>query len=150
MRNFILSLLLLVFSFNSPSAEATKEIHWQKIIGWKHAEMEIYIDPATVTQKITDSGIKYGYGAVLFHRQYPVTVTIGDKPYVVTSLLQYYLVSCDQHAMISIKDYYFNINRLVTVADMPLTAMGNTTLKTVPKEISKNHPLYKTLCPEYI
>lgn len=150
MRNFILSLLLLMLTIGSPSASAMREIHWQKIMGWKHAEMQIYVDPATVMQKVSDDGVKYGYGAVLFHRQYPVTVTVGGESYVVTSLIQYYIVSCNQQAMAPIRDYYFNLDRLVVMADKPLLSIDNVGDKLKVKEISKNHPLYKTLCPEYI
>jgi hypothetical protein len=149
MHNFTLSLLLLMLSIISTSAGAAREMNWKPIIGWKHAEMQIYVETDTVRQ-VEKSGIKYGYGMVLFHRQYPVTVQIDGTLHVVTSLVRYYIVSCDQHIAAPITDYYFQLDRLVVITDEPLLTIDNSGKKEFAKEISKKDPLYKTLCPEYI
>jgi hypothetical protein len=149
MRNLLFSLLLIMLSICSLAEEAVRVIHWQKMIGVKHPEMQIYFDPATVRQEVAD-GIKYGYGAILFHRKYPVDVKVDGNQYTTTSLVMYYIVSCDKHLIASVVDYYFDLNRLVVINDEPLLVVDHSKEEKAAKEISKDHPFYKTLCPEYI
>ena len=149
MRNLLFSLIMLMLSFCSLAEEAVRVIHWQKIIGVKHPEIQIYIDPSTVRQEVKD-GVKYGYGAVLFNRKYPVNIVVDEKKYVATALVMYFVVSCDNHLIASAVDYYFNLNRLVLINDEPLLVVDHTKEEKAAKEISKDHAFYKTMCPEYI
>ena len=149
MRNMLFSLLLLMLSICSLAEEAVRVIHWQKMTGIKHPELRIYFDPATVRQEV-DEGIKYGYAAVLFHRQYPVDITVDGKSYTATSVVRYYIASCDKHMLASVVDYYFNLNRLIVITDQPLLTVDHSSEKNAAHEVPKDNPIFKTLCPEYI
>ena len=149
MHKLLLLLALVMLSVTSLAEEAVRTIHWKKVIGLKHPELQIYVDPDTVRQEM-DAGIKYGYGAILFHREYPVNIKVDGKPYIATSVVRYYIISCDKHMMASVVDYYFNLNRLIVITDVPLLTIDHSKEEKAAKEVSKDHPLYKTLCPEYI
>ena len=149
MRNILFSLLLLMLSICSLAEEAVRVIHWQKVIGIKHPELVVYFDPATVRQE-DDNGITYGYAAFLFHRQYPVEIKVDGKPYIATSVVRYFIANCDKHMIASVVDYYFNLNRLILITDQPLLVVDHSKDEKAAKEVSKEHPLFKTMCPEYI
>lgn len=150
MRNILFSLLLLMLSICSLAEEAVRVIHWQKVIGIKHPELQVYVDPATVRQE-DDNGVTYGYAAFLFHRSYPVDIKVDGKPYRATSVVRYYIATCDKkHLVASVVDYYFNLNRLIVITDEPLLTVDHSKEQKAAKEMSKDSPLYKTLCPEYI
>jgi hypothetical protein len=138
-----------MLSICSLAEEAVRVIHWQKMMGIKHPELQVYVDPATVRQE-DDNGIRYGYAAVLFHRQYPVDIKVDGKPYTATSVIRYYIASCDKHMLASVVDYYFNLNRLPVISDQPLLTIDHSSEKKAAQEVSKENPIFKTLCPEYI
>ncbi len=149
MRNLLLLLLVFMFSLCPSAEETVKVTSWKKIIGWKHPELQIYVDLHSVRQEINDD-TSYGTGAVLFHRDYPVIITINDTSYVTTSVVRYYIVSCDKRLMMSMVDYYYNLNRLVLSTDKPILIIDHSKKAANAKEISKYDPLYKTMCPEYV
>ena len=149
MRNTVFALLLLTLSICSLAEDKARVIHWQKMLGIRHPELVVYFDPATV-RKEDDEGVTYAYAAVLFHRQYPVSIKVKGKQYEATSVIRYYIADCDNHKLASIVDYYFKLNNLPLITDQPLLTVDHSEEKGAAKDIPKNNPIFETLCPEYI
>ena len=149
MRKLICLFLLFAITVFSMAETTPRVATWMKIYGWKIAEIQPYVDTSTVKHE-AKNGHDYATGMVLFYRQYPVEVTVQGNKYTVTSIARYYIVDCDQPMVVQILDFYFNTDRLPVVADAPVVAVDYRESKELPKEIPKEHALYKTFCPVYI
>lgn len=140
----------MMFSTVAPTQQASRVIKWQKIIGWKHAEITAYVDVNSLTRDTKD-GKDIASGIILYHRSQPVEIDLSlEKKSIVTGFARYFLIDCDRMLMLPVVDYYFNLPKLPTVKDPLVTAIDYTEKQQEPAEISKDNVVYKTLCPKYI
>ena len=142
-------LVLLLLSVGVLAQQATRSIKWERMIGWKHSEVEAYYDVKSLKREATDNK-EYAYGIILFHRKYPVEVDIQGTKTTVTSFARYFVIDCDKAIIAPIADYYFNLNRLPTITDKLVSAIDYSGNAPDATEIQKSNPIYKTLCPVYI
>lgn len=142
-------LILLLLSVGVLAQQAVRTIKWEKMIGWKHPEVTAYFDVHSI-KRDTDDGKDFGYGIILFHRNYPVTINVQGNEAIVTSFARYFIIDCDKAVIATISDYYFNLGRLPTITDKLVYAVDYSENVPEPKDISKSDPIYKTLCPKYI
>lgn len=148
MRIIILFVLLLL-SAGSIGQSAPRAVNWQKVFGWKHSEIVAYVDKSSLRREI-DNNKEYGYGVILFRRDYPVEITVKDKKITVTSFARYFIFDCKGAMHAPIADYYFNLNHLPAIGDDVVLAIDYSANPQDPQEMSKSNPIYKTICPTYI
>ena len=139
----------MLLSICTLAEDTTREMKWQKSIYWKIPDIEVYVDTNTIRHELED-GNDYSYGVFMFHRNVPVEMVLGGKKLRVYSFLRYYVVDCNKSRMVPVSDYYFTIPKLPATADTPAYIVDHTTSPAEPKEMSRAHPIYRTLCPKYI
>lgn len=127
------------------SEVARRTVEWKKILGWRHSEITAYVDTKSLERDLVKD---YGYGVLLFTRQYPVDITINGKKIQVKSVVRYVIVDCKNMHLAPIMDLYFDTDGLPTISDVSIARVDQGPVK--PVEILKKDPIYKTLCPEYI
>lgn len=145
----LLPLVLLLLSVGVLAQQGLRSIQWQKMIGWKHPEVTAYFDVLSLKRDTSD-GKDFGYGMILFHRDYPVEVTVQGKTAIATDFARYFIIDCDKTMIAVVAEYYFNLTRLPLITDKLVYAVDYAEQIPEPKDISKSDPIYKTLCPKYI
>jgi hypothetical protein len=148
MRRLFLFVLLFL-SIGVLAQQELRIIKWQKIVGWKHPEVVAYFDVYSLRRDTSD-GRDFGYGMILFHRDYPVEVTVQGNTATATDFARYFIVDCDKAMIAVVTEYYFNLNHLPLITDKLVYAVDYSEQTPEPKDISKSDPVYKTLCPKYI
>ena len=150
MRKLLFSLFLLLssvgVSVNLSAQDAPRVIKWQKVSNWKIPGIQVYVDVNTVKRNENDIAL----GAFLFYRKTSIDTEVQGKTIQVSSFVRLYAVDCKKELMLPAADYYFNLPSLPVITDVPIVAIDYSNANDEPKEISKQHPIYKTLCPSYL
>lgn len=147
----VLLFLVLLFSAGVLSAEEPMRVAtWEKVVGWKHPDIDLYIDLSTVKHHITNDSHE-SYGMLLFRRHKSVTVDITGGPLLTNSFARYYVVDCKNNLYAVLADFYFNTQSLPKVSDVPARAFDYSDNKDIDvSNMPKTDLMYKIFCPDYI
>jgi len=142
--------LLLLVSCVAYAQQPIREIQWVKIHDLTHPEFTTYFDAKTLNRTVDKDG-DFGVGVIAYHRAEPITVDFGLGKKTVTTFARHYMVDCKHARITPMEDFYFNnANRLPTALDRPVGAVNYESATAEPTKISRDNPVFKTLCPTYI
>lgn len=141
---------LLLVACVSYAQQPIREIKWVKIYDFIHPEFAIYFDIKTMSRTVDEDG-DFGVGVIAYHRSNPITIDFGLGKKTVTTLARHYMADCKHGRITPMEDFYFNnSSRLPGVLDLPVGAVNYESSTAEPTKISKDNPIFKTLCPTYI
>lgn len=143
-------LLLFVLSTTVAKDDPVRTTSWQKVLGWSHPDIDLYIDISTVKHDMSP-GRHYSFGMLLFRRKSSIAINIVGETLLTNSFARYYIVDCNNALAAPLVDFYFNTEELPVVRDKPDKAIDYTESDSIDAfQISKSDIIFKTMCPKFI
>jgi hypothetical protein len=145
----IVAALILFAGLSQAIGSQEEPIVWKPLIGAKLSGATIFYDEKIEVSE-TDNK-KLVFAQILFSfNSAQETKTVSNKTVQYRGLVKQIAVACDSAIMVSVRDFYF-INPMPNKADEPVSGFEYTEdLEKTARNIPKESPVYKTLCPQYI